>query len=81
MLRQIDLRHADAELVGYLLRRETVQGREAERLPRRGRHTFADPHQLSTGVRDVWVNGARVVRDGAHTGATPGRIVAGPGRR
>jgi dihydroorotase/N-acyl-D-amino-acid deacylase len=44
------------------------------------RATFADPHRLSTGVRDVWVNGARVVRDGAHTGATPGRFVAGPGR-
>jgi N-acyl-D-amino-acid deacylase len=36
--------------------------------------TFADPHQLSVGVRDVWVNGTRVLRDGEHTGATPGRI-------
>jgi N-acyl-D-aspartate/D-glutamate deacylase len=43
--------------------------------------TFAEPHQLSVGVRDVWVNGARVLRDGQHTGATPGRIVDGPGRR
>ncbi|MEZ4522115.1 MAG: amidohydrolase family protein [Thermomicrobiales bacterium] len=42
--------------------------------------TFDQPHQLSTGVRDVWVNGTRVVRDGGHTGATPGRIVDGPGR-
>ena len=42
--------------------------------------TFDQPHQLSTGVRDVWVNGARVVSDGEHTGATPGRIVDGPGR-
>ena len=24
---------------------------------------------------DVWVNGVRVVRDGAHTGATPGQVV------
>ncbi|HUG13456.1 MAG TPA: D-aminoacylase [Thermomicrobiales bacterium] len=39
------------------------------------RATFTDPHQLSVGVRDVWVNGGRVVRDGAHTGATPGRFV------
>ena len=39
--------------------------------------TFTDPHQLSTGVRDVWVNGARVLRDGEHTGAMPGRIVDG----
>jgi dihydroorotase/N-acyl-D-amino-acid deacylase len=45
------------------------------------RATFADPHQLSVGVRDVWVNGVRVLEDGRHTGATPGRIVEGPGRR
>jgi dihydroorotase/N-acyl-D-amino-acid deacylase len=45
------------------------------------RATFEEPHQLSVGVRDVWVNGVRVIRDGAHTGATPGRIVDGPGRR
>jgi len=39
------------------------------------RATFEDPHQLSSGIRDVWVNGARVVRNGAHTGATPGKVV------
>jgi len=39
------------------------------------RATFADAHQLSTGIRDVWVNGTRVVRDGQHTGTTPGRLV------
>ena len=44
------------------------------------RATFTDPHQLSVGIRDVWVNGTRVLRDGAHTGATPGMIVDGPGR-
>jgi N-acyl-D-aspartate/D-glutamate deacylase len=43
--------------------------------------TFEAPHQLATGVRDVWVNGVRVLRGGAHTGATPGRVVTGPGRR
>ncbi len=43
------------------------------------RATFADPHQLSVGVRHVWVNGERVLRDGAHTGALPGRRVHGPG--
>ena len=37
--------------------------------------TFEEPHQLSEGVRDVWVNGRRVLRDGRHTGATPGRFV------
>jgi N-acyl-D-amino-acid deacylase len=43
------------------------------------RATFADSHQLSTGVRDVWVNGVAVLRDGAHTGAKPGQVVRGPG--
>jgi len=42
--------------------------------------TFEQPHQLSTGVRDVWVNGQRVLQDGAHTGNLPGQIVYGPGR-
>ncbi|MDE0069392.1 MAG: D-aminoacylase [Caldilineaceae bacterium] len=42
--------------------------------------TFAEPHQLSVGVRDVWINGERVYAFGAHTGALPGRIVSGPGR-
>lgn len=37
--------------------------------------TFEDAHQLSTGIRDVWVNGVRVVRAGSHTGATPGKVV------
>ncbi len=44
------------------------------------RATFSNPHQLSVGVRDVWVNGVRVLAGGAHTGATPGRIVTGSGR-
>jgi N-acyl-D-amino-acid deacylase len=43
------------------------------------RATFEDPHQLAVGVREVWVNGVRVVKGGAHTGATPGRIVRGAG--
>ncbi|MCS7050554.1 MAG: D-aminoacylase [Thermomicrobium sp.] len=43
--------------------------------------TFDDPHQLPTGIRHVWVNGVQVLRDGVHTGALPGRIVSGPGRR
>lgn len=37
--------------------------------------TFDEPHQLSEGVSHVWVNGVQVVRDGSHTGATPGRFV------
>ncbi|RIK37669.1 MAG: dihydroorotase, partial [Chloroflexi bacterium] len=43
------------------------------------RATFEEPHQLSEGVRDVWVNGVRVLRAGQHTGALPGRMVAGSG--
>lgn len=41
--------------------------------------TFEEPHQLSTGVEYVFVNGLQVVRAGEHTGAKPGRIVRGPG--
>ncbi len=37
--------------------------------------TFEQPHQLSVGVQDVWVNGIRVLKDAVHTGATPGRFV------
>ena len=41
--------------------------------------TFEDPHQYSTGVRDVFVNGVQVLASGQHTGARPGRVVRGPG--
>ena len=41
--------------------------------------TFAEPHQYAVGVRDVVVNGVPVLRNGEHTGATPGRFVKGPG--
>jgi len=43
--------------------------------------TFDAPHQLATGVSDVFINGVAVLKDGAHTGATPGRFVKGPGAR
>jgi N-acyl-D-amino-acid deacylase len=43
--------------------------------------TFEKPHQYSTGVQHVWVNGMQVLRDGEHTGATPGRVVRGSGYR
>jgi dihydroorotase/N-acyl-D-amino-acid deacylase len=41
--------------------------------------TFEKPHQLSTGVTNVLVNGVEVIRDGTHTGAKPGQVVRGPG--
>ena len=41
--------------------------------------TFPDPHKYATGVEQVLVNGVRVIQDGEHNGATPGRVVRGPG--
>lgn len=41
--------------------------------------TFPEPQQLATGVRDVFINGVQVLKDGQHTGAKPGRFVRGPG--
>ena len=41
--------------------------------------TFEDPHQLASGILHVFVNGGQVIRDGEHTGITPGRFVKGPG--
>ena len=41
--------------------------------------TFEQPHQYSTGVHHVFVNGVQVLQDGVHTGATPGQVVRGPG--
>jgi N-acyl-D-amino-acid deacylase len=43
--------------------------------------TFERPRQFSTGVSHVFVNGQMVLRDGEHTGAMPGRVVYGPGRK
>jgi N-acyl-D-amino-acid deacylase len=37
--------------------------------------TFEHPHQYTTGVRDVFVNGVAVLAKGQHTGAMPGRAV------
>ena len=35
--------------------------------------TYEDPNHPPAGIAHVFVNGTRVVRDGAHTGARPGR--------
>jgi N-acyl-D-amino-acid deacylase len=41
--------------------------------------TFDKPHQYSTGVKHVFVNGVQVLKDGEPTGAAAGRVVRGPG--
>ena len=41
--------------------------------------TFDKPHQFAEGMVNVFVNGEQVLKDGEHTGATPGRMVRGPG--
>ena len=41
--------------------------------------TFVEPHQYATGMLHVFVNGEQVLKNGEHTGATPGRVVRGPG--
>jgi N-acyl-D-amino-acid deacylase len=41
--------------------------------------TFEKPHQYSTGVEHVFVNGIQVLKNGEHTNAKPGRVVRGPG--
>jgi len=42
--------------------------------------TYEKPQQYSLGVKDVFVNGVQVLRDGEHTGAKPGRALWGPGK-
>ncbi|MDQ6939586.1 MAG: amidohydrolase family protein, partial [Verrucomicrobiota bacterium] len=42
--------------------------------------TFEKPHQYATGMKHVLVNGKQVLKDGEHTGATPGRALYGPGK-
>ncbi len=39
--------------------------------------TYEKPHQLSTGVDDVWVNGVQALKAGVATGAPSGRFVHG----
>jgi len=39
--------------------------------------TYEKPHQLATGVEDVWVNGALALKNGEATGAASGRFVRG----
>ena len=43
--------------------------------------TFENPNHYSTGVKHVFVNGRRIVADGAITSERPGRPLRGPGFR
>ncbi len=43
--------------------------------------TFEQPHRYPTGIEYVIVNGVVVIDKGRHTGARPGTILYGPGRR
>ena len=41
------------------------------------RATYEKPHQLATGVEEIWVNGVWVLREGVASGAASGRFVRG----
>ena len=45
------------------------------------RSTYAEPNQLSVGMRYVFVNGVPVIADGRETLLLPGRVLRGPGYR
>ena len=42
--------------------------------------TFEKPHQFAVGVRDVFVNGTQLLKNGEHTGKFSGRALWGPGK-
>lgn len=42
-----------------------------------GHATFERPHQLATGLRDVFINGKAALRDGEPTGEGTGCVVRG----
>ncbi len=44
------------------------------------RATYTDPHQFSTGIQHLVINGIPVLQGGALTGARPGQVLRGPAR-
>lgn len=44
------------------------------------RATFERPHQFAVGMRDVFVNGTQLLKNGEHTGQFSGRALWGPGK-
>jgi N-acyl-D-amino-acid deacylase len=45
------------------------------------RATYDKPRQYAVGIKQIFVNGVQVIKDGEHTGAKPGRALWGPGRK
>lgn len=45
------------------------------------RATYDEPRLYAVGMVHVFVNGIQVLQDGEHTGAKPGRVVYGPGKK
>jgi len=43
--------------------------------------TFDKPHQFAVGVRDVFVNGVQMLKNGEHAGKFSGRALWGPGKK
>jgi N-acyl-D-amino-acid deacylase len=41
--------------------------------------SYEQPQVYATGMKHVFVNGVQVLKDGEHTGKTPGQVVRGPG--
>jgi N-acyl-D-amino-acid deacylase len=69
-----------ADHFGFTNRGRIVVGQAADLVifdPERvtDRATYEQPHQYPDGVTAVFVNGAAVVRDGAHTKARPGQVL------
>jgi N-acyl-D-amino-acid deacylase len=42
--------------------------------------TYEKPHQYLVGMKHIFVNGDQVLKDGEHTGKTPGRALWEPGK-
>lgn len=42
--------------------------------------TYENPHQYAVGMKQVFVNGVQVLKDGEPTGVKPGRALWGPGK-
>jgi len=69
-----------ADIIGLAGRGRLVEGAWADlvlfdRATVADRATYHDPWHTPAGIRHVFVNGERVVADGTHTGATPGRVL------